>query len=308
VVVAFLGTFVAPRLVRAQANVPGMRGDWGLKSGTQMTPGAYLGGIYYNYSPDKVVDRNGVSLPRIDVTQQAAGLFPAYVSPKPIFGGHWGAFAAIAWANAAITVANVEATTGWGFSDVYVQPVYLGWTFSRADVTTGFGITAPTGRFHDGATDNTGLGMWSYAFDAGATVYADSAKRWSLATLATFQTNSDVRSTDHRAGNIISLEGGAGYGVMKDMGVVGIAYYTQWKVSDDRNFPILQIPRFNARSQYYAVGPEATLPLTVKPLPLILTARYFFEMGNRVATQGNSLFVMLTLAKPYIPKLPKPPC
>jgi hypothetical protein len=270
-----------------------------------MAPGSYLGFIYYSYPADKVVDKNGVSLPRVRLNQQAFGLFPAYVSPKAIFGGHMGAYAAISWANADLAVANADVQTGWGFSDLYVQPVYLGWTLPRADLTTGLGVSAPTGRFADGATNNTGLGMWSYAFDVGTTVYADSARHWSLATLATFQTNSRVRSTNKRAGNIIALEGGAGYGILKNAGVVGLAYYTQWKVSSDRNFPILLIQRFNARSRYYGLGPEVTVPLPIKAIPTILTARYFFEVGNRVATQGNALLVFVTLARPSM-KLPEP--
>jgi hypothetical protein len=293
---------VVPQLVRAQANVPGMRGDWGLKSGTQMAPGMYLGFIYDWYNPDKLIDKDGVPLNRVGLNQQAVGLFPAYVSPDKIWSGaHWGAYAAIPFANAAISVANAEIATGWGFSDIYVQPVYLGWTLPMADLTTGIGVTMPTGRYTNGATDNTGLGMWSFAFDVGTTVYAGAKKEWNLATLATFQTQSSVKDSDKRAGNALSLEGGFGYSVLKGLGNVGLAYYTQWKVSDDRNFPIVRIPRFDAHDEYYAIGPEITAPVTLKPMPMFLTARYLFEMGNLVATQGNQLIVFLTLAKPALP-------
>jgi hypothetical protein len=287
--------------VAAQANVPGMRGEWGLKSGSQMAPGTYLGFIYDWYNPDKLIDKDGVSLDRIGLNQQAVGLFPAYVSPNKIWSGaHWGAYAAIPIANAAITVANADVTTGWGFSDIYVEPVYLGWTLPMADLTAGVGVTMPTGRYTDGARDNTGLGMWSFAFDVGTTVYGGAKKEWNLATLATFQTQTSVRNSDKRAGNALSLEGGVGRSVLEGLGNVGLAYYTQWKLSDDRNFPIVRIPRFDARDEYYAIGPEITAPITLKPMPVILTARYFFEMGNLVATQGNQLIVFLTLAKPSL--------
>ena len=301
------GDWVLPRAVHAQASVPGMRGDWGLKSGSQMAPGEYLGFIYQIYDANKIIDKNGVSIPRVRLDQQAFGAFPAYVSPHPIVGGHWGVYAAIpVWANASIGVANADVTTGWALSDFYVQPIYLGWTFPRADLTTGFGVSIPTGRFKDGATNNTGLGMWGYNVDAGATVYADSAKHWNIATLATFQTQSNLKGTDKRPGNNLTLEGGAGYAFLKGLANAGIVYYAQWKVSDDRNFPILRIPRFNGRNRYYALGPELTVPLAVKPLPLVMTARYFIEMGNRVATQGNSFLVFLTAANPFIPKKPNP--
>jgi len=291
-----------PASVVAQANVPGMRGEWGLKSGSQMAPGAYFGLIYDWYHPNKAIDRNGHSLDRVSLDQQAFGLFPAYVSPKPIFGNaHWGMFAAIPWANAAIDVANADVTTGWGFSDISIQPIYLGWNVPDADVTTGFAITFPTGRFTNGATNNTGLGMWSYAFDVGSTVYYGAEKKWNLSTLATFQMQSDVKDSDKRAGNALTLEGGAGYSFFRGLGNFGAVYYAQWKVSDDRNFPILRIPRFDARSRYYALGPELTMPIMNTGPVIVLTARYFFEMGNRVATQGDQLIVFLTFAAPFLP-------
>jgi hypothetical protein len=282
-----------------QATVPGMRGEWGLKSGSQMAPGAYLGLIYDWYAPDRVIDRDGNALTRFGLNQHAFGLFPAWVSSSRIWNNttQWGFYAAIPVANAAISAANVDLRTGWGFSDIYVQPVYLGWTLPMADITTGMGVTMPTGRYSNGARDNTGLGMWSLAFDAGTTVYGGAKKEWNTSALATFQMQSSVEGSDKRPGNVLSLEGGFGYAVLKGFGNVGAAYYAQWKVSDDRNFPVLKIPRLNAHDEYYAIGPEITAPIAVKPLPVILTARYFFEMGNRVATQGNQLLVFLTLAK-----------
>lgn len=296
------------RSARAQANVPGIRGEWGLKSGSQMAPGAYFGLIYDYYFPNRVIDKNGRALDRIGLNQRALALFPAYVSPKPVLGGgHWGAYAAVPWANVAIDVANANVTTGWGFSDTYVQPVYLGWSLPRFDITTGFGLTAPTGRYHVGATNNTGLGMWAYAFDAGATAYIDSAKHWNVATLATFQMQSRVRSTNRRAGNVLTLQGGVGRGILKNFGNVGVVYYAQWKVSNDRNFPILRLPPFNARDRYYGLGGELTVPVTAKPLPVFLTARYFTEIENRVATEGDSFFLLLTIARPILPKVPLMP-
>jgi len=283
----------------AQANVPGMRGEWGLKSGSQMAPGTYLAVIYDWYNPDEVIDRDGNSLDHIGLNQHAFGLFPAWVSSKRLWGNtQWGAYAAIPVTNASINVADADLSTGWGFSDIYVQPVYLGWTLPMADITTGMGVTMPTGRFTEGAHDNTGLGMWSVAFDAGTTVYGGEQKEWNGSALATFQLQSSIKDSDKRAGNVLSVEGGLGHAVLKGAGNVGVAYYAQWKVSNDRNFPILRLPRLNARGEYYALGPEITSPIAIKPLPVILTARYFFEMGNRVATQGDQLLVFLTVAKP----------
>jgi len=50
-----------------------------------------------------------------------------------------------------------------------IAPVSLGWHFKRADATAGYTIFVPTGRYSDGANDNTGLGMWGHELAMGTT-------------------------------------------------------------------------------------------------------------------------------------------
>jgi hypothetical protein len=277
------------RVSGAQTNAPIIRGVWGLKSGTQYPPGTHPTVFYHYYFPDELVDKNGVAIHQT-LREQFVAPAVLYVSPKPIFGTHWGVIVAQAFNHVVNTRTGTDAT--WGVADTYVQPVYLGWNLARIDARTGLWFVAPTGRFHVDALNNNGLGMWSYAADAGVTVYPDSAKRWNLATLATFNTNSNQRGTDRRTGNVLTLEGGVGHSLLK-IGATGLAYYAQWKVSDDQNMPVTRDPRFDARHRYLGVGPEVTVPLPFKE-PMILQARYFWELENRVTTQGSSLWVLLT--------------
>ena len=300
VVAALLVASTGATLSEAQEDVPRIRGAWGLKSGTQYPPGAYLGAFYYNYFPNKLIDKNG-NASNFHFRQYITAPLLLYVSPKPILGTHWGAFATNGLAR---EVNSTDLTAPWGRSDTYVQPVWLGWSFPRADARVGFGFLAPTGRFKLGANNNNSLGFWSYAFEGGATVYPDSAKRWNLATLASFFTNSSVRGSNRRVGNVLMLEGGAGHGILKT-GVIGLAYYAQWKVSDDKNVPVTLNPLFNARHRYYGLGPEITAPLPFK-VPMLVQGRYFFERGNRVQTQGDAFWVFFTVYKPLSAK-PRPP-
>ena len=71
--------------------------------------------------------------------------------------------------------------TSWGLGDLYVQPITLGWHLKQADIMASFGVYFPLGRYDADAIDNTGLGMWTYEFGAGTTVYFDEAKNWHLA-------------------------------------------------------------------------------------------------------------------------------
>jgi hypothetical protein len=255
-----LAIAASTRVSGAQTNAPKIRGAWGLRSGTQYPPGAHPTVFYHYYFPDELVDKNGVAIDQTFRDQIAA---PAvlYVSPKPIFRTYWGVIVAQAFTRTVSTRTSVDAP--WGIGDTFVQPVYLGWNLSRLDARTGFLFVAPTGRFHADAHDNHGLGMWSYAADAGVTVYPDSAKRWNLATLATFNTNSNQRGTDRRTGNVLTLEGGIGRSLRK-IGATGLACYAQWKVSDDQNMPITRDSRFNARHRYFGLGARGHGPPAIQ--------------------------------------------
>jgi hypothetical protein len=76
----------------------------------------------------------------------------------------------------------------------------------------------------------------------------------------------------------------------------GIAYNAQFKVSRDTGITLP--PALNDQHRYFAIGPELNLPVMGAPNPLLLTVRYLFDFNNRVATQGNTLFIALTLVQP----------
>lgn len=292
IVVAAIGMAIG-RAVHAQANVPQFRGYYGLGSGTLAPAGGYVGFFYNSYDAQRVVASDGSVIGQLQPASVQAVLTGTYSFPSPFLGAHWSASVAIPWTDLALATANQDFPTNWGFSDMYVQPVKAGWKYPSADIVTGLGVFMPTGRFENGAADNTGLGMWSYEYTAGTTVYLGPSRQGTAATLFSFQTQSHVRGTDKRAGNVVTLEGGVGHTMLKDVGKVGLVYYAQWKVSDDQNY---HLPAgFNTKDRVFGVGPEVTIPFPMKPMRGIVTVRYFMELGNRVAAEGNSLVLVFNL-------------
>jgi hypothetical protein len=283
----------------AQANIPVFRGDVGLLAGTQAPPGAYAGLFYNNYHAGRVIDAFGRALP-INTTINALAILLEYSSPYKILGARWAALAGIPWASTAISVANITTPGTWGFSDLYVLPLQLGWTLKQADLLFGQGFFAPSGRFHPGSPSNTGLGVWSWESTLGATVYKDTTKRTSFSTLASYQVQSFKRDTDQRPGQVLTLEGGIGEAVPLLKGRAGAVYYAEWKLTDDRGFNLP--PNFNEHHRYFGIGPELTGGILAKPVFVTLTFRYYRELWNRVAPQGGSLVLSGTA---YLP--PKPP-
>ena len=281
----------------AQLNIPVIRGDNGLKSGSQPGPGVYLTGIVYFYDTHEIVDANGTRFNRVSINQEFPAAALTYVSKKKFLGGNYSATVVLPLLNVAIDTPQKDSQSGIGYSDTYVQPIQLGWHKKRYDALAGYAFYAPTGSFTPGGSNNHGLGMWSHEFSAGATVYLDEKKTWHAATNAYYNIQSHIKDTIRKAGNVLSLEGGVGRTFCSGLCNAGVDYYTQWKVTDD-TFPNVP-PGFISKHRYYGIGPEinGVIPINAKTLAVFKVA-YFHEFGNRVATQGQSIIMSVTLAKP----------
>jgi hypothetical protein len=139
--------------------------------------------------------------------------------------------------------------------------------------------------------------MWSHELSAGTTVYLDAKKQWHAATNAYYNIQSHIRGTNRTAGNVLSLEGGVGRTFCSGLCNMGVDYYTQWKVTDDKLPPVPA--GFISKHRYYGIGPEinGVIPINAKTLTVFKLA-YFHELGNRVAIQGQSIIMSVTLVKP----------
>ena len=124
----------------------------------------------------------------------------------------------------------------------------------------------------------------------------DEKKQWNVATNAYYNIQSHIKGTNRKAGNVLSLEGGVGRTFCKGLCTVGVDYYTQWKITNDK-FPNVP-PGFVSKHRYYGIGPEinGVLPINAKTMAIFKLA-YFQEVGNRVATQGSSVIMSVTLGK-----------
>ena len=288
----------ATQSASAQLNIPVVRGDVGLQSGTQPGPGVYFSGLVYFYDAHEIIDKDGTRFNRVSLDQYLPAAAITYVSKKKFLGGTYAASIVLPVVNATINTPQSAIQTGLGYSDTYVQPLQLGWHKKRYDALVGYGLFIPTGSFTAGAENNHGLGMWSHELSAGATVYLDEKKQWHAATNAYYNIQSHIKGTDRKAGNVLSLEGGLGHAFCSGLCNVGVDYYTQWKVTDDQFANVT--PNFLSKHRYYGIGPEinGVIPINAKTLAVFKVA-YFREFGNRVATQGQSIIMSVTLAKPH---------
>jgi hypothetical protein len=304
-IVAIAGA-IFPRESIAQLLTQHVKGSVGLKAGSSPPPGGYVVlPILYAYHTDTVKDRNGDKLP-IDasITSAFFGAGYSHVTTKKILGGLYG-FTVLfpVGANNRIQGTEIDANPGAGITDSALTPISIGWHHPRVDTLAAFNIFIPTGRYTDGASNNTGMGMWGYEPVVATTVYLDAAKKYHASTELTFDFQSKKEDSENKVGNQLNLEGGVGGDFMKGGLTVGLAYYAAFKTTDDE---IAGLPGIliRGKNKSVALGPEASLALAAGgKLRGFLTVRYFWETYARTSTQGNAFLIQATfLTKPI--KLP----
>jgi len=292
----------------AQLNTQHVKGAVGLKSGSQPPPHIYvIAPLLYIYRTDTVKDRNGERVPidaEISSVAYAGGV--SVVTQKKLFGGLYGyQILAPVGINNRLQGTEIDANPGGGLSDSAVVPISLGWHFKRADAVASYSIYVPTGRYTDGADDNTGFGMWGQEIAVGTTVYLNEAKQYHASALLSFDFQSKKEDSETKVGNAMNIEGGVGSDFLKGGLSVGLAYYWSGKLSDDH---IEGLPGILVRgkNKVFALGPEVTLALAKSNTVYgFLKVNYEWEVYARTTTQGGEFQIMATFLVPPL-KLPKP--
>jgi hypothetical protein len=299
---------VAAVPAHAQLNTQHIKGAVGLKSGSQPPPNLYfLAPLIYVYTTDTVRLQSGDRLP-IDASLSSK-LFAGgvnLVTTRRMLGGFYGLqilFPAVA--NNRIQGTEIDADPGAGLTDSVISPISLGWHFARADAIAAYTLFVPTGRYTDGADDNTGLGMWGQEVSFGSTVYLDAARRVHAAALASFDFQSKKEDSETRVGNVMNLEGGVGADLLGGGLTAGLSYYASFKLTDDRLDGIAGA-LVRGKNKVFALGPEVQMALARKGTVYgFVKANYQWETYARTTTQGSEFNLQATLLlKPL--KVPAP--
>jgi len=294
---------------QAQLNTQHIKGTVGLKAGSQPPPHIYfIAPLYYIYSTDTVKDRNGETQPLdASLNSQAFGAGISVVTTRKLFGGFYGyQVLCPVGANNRIQGTEIDANPGAGLTDSVVAPINLGWHFERADALASYSIFVPTGRYSDGASNNTGFGMWGQELGIGTTVYLTENKQYHVATLATFDFQSKKEDSETKVGNAMNLEGGIGGDFLEGGLTVGLDYYASFKLSDDQFDIRAANILVRGKNKDFALGPEVQLALAKSGMLYgFLKVSYQWETYARTATQGSALTITASfLVKPL--KLPTP--
>jgi hypothetical protein len=305
---ALFGGLLGADPAMAQLNTQHIKGAVGLKSGTQPPPHVYLiAPFVYIYNTDTVRAADGKPLPgdaSITSVAYAGGL--SVVTSKKLWGASYG-FQVLApvGANNRLQGTELDANPGAGFTDSAIAPITLGWHFKQADAVVSYSIFIPTGRYTDGASDNTGFGMWGQEVGVGTTVYFDEKKAYHAAALVSFDLQSKKKDSETKVGNLMNVEGGVGADFLKGGVSAGLAYYWSGKLTQDQ---IEGVPDVigGGKNKVFALGPEVTLALAKgNTVYGFLKVNYEWEAYARRTTQGSEFQIAATFLLPPL-KIPLP--
>jgi hypothetical protein len=236
-------------------------GSLGIDAGTQPPPGLAFVDQSIRFGSSQLLDRQGNVVPidglRIAAWGSALGVsYTTKTRAAPFLTFALG-----------VPVASIHVSTddpaaslnGFGFADVVVQPIKVGWRQRRFDLVTGYAAYVPTGHFEPRGGANLGQGHWTHQLSVGGAV-RDSAQTFRASALASYEMNARNRGIDVRRGNMLQLQGGAGAAVRRIF-TIGLAGYALWQVTPDRGTDIPPALR-GQRSRAFGLGPEvdATIP------------------------------------------------
>lgn len=298
---------------RAQQSGHNILGDVGLHSGTQAPPGIYVGNLYYTYPTSKLAGDDGDKVNRDGrVRTTIDAVFVNWVTTRKFLGANIGGQVAVPIIKNRIEAFSIDAATDLGLSDVYVQPINLGWHFKRADVIASYGVFMPTGDYKAGNADNTGLGMFSHELALGSTVYLTENKMWHAAALFQYEMHARKPGIDVKVGDLVSIEGGVGKTFVKmipEKGPlvtnIGVAAYAQFKATADSGLGINPL-LLGRKDRVFGVGPEFNV--YIPHIKSSIGVRYIPEFGARNSTQGQTLVITFAYqARSWAPPHGAPP-
>ena len=258
-------------------------------------PGWTYSNVFQLYSFNQSKDRNGDRLP---VTGNVSVIFDHNTiiwSNKPKEGKPRYAFVAdVPISNNSLSSATLGTVAGGGgLTDIYIQPLTLGWNFKRADIQVAYGFTVPTGRFNGDATNNVGSGYWGQDVSSGQTIYLTKDKKTAFSAYEMYEFHGTQRDTQVHPGQTLDVDYSLTRVVVlqkKTMTMLqlGVAGYGQYQMTD-KSGPSVTPLQASAHYRVNALGGTANIILPMRKAAI--TFKALKEFANRSTVQGYTIQV-----------------
>jgi hypothetical protein len=275
-------------------------GSLGIDAGAQPPPGLALVDQSIHFGSSQLIDRQGnvVPIDGLDIAALGSALGISYTTKTraaPFLTFALGVPVASIHVSSDDPAASLN---GFGFADLVVQPIKVGWRERRFDVVTGYAAYVPTGHFEPRGGANLGQGHWTHQLSMGGAL-RDSARTFRASALASYEMNARNRGIDIRRGNMLQLQGGAGATVRRIF-TIGLAGYALWQVTPDRGADIPPTLR-GERTRAFGLGPEVDATIPHWKTHVALRVEREFGVRSRPRGQVIALSVAYLASSPTAP-------
>jgi hypothetical protein len=175
-----------------------------------------------------------------------------------------------------------------GLTNTSFVPFDLGWHFKWIDLQTGYSVSAPTGRYVPGASNNLSTGFWTNSWQSGATIYLSKSKATQLSVFDSYAWNATQQGTGIRPGQNNSVDYSVSQTfILSKNGewalLLGAAGYGQWQTTKNTG----QSPEREALKYGVDAG-GFTVVLSAPFKALQVGASVLWEYAARNTYQGRT--------------------
>jgi hypothetical protein len=278
--------------------------------------GIYYVQYNYLYNTDTLKNRNGDEINSLTVTGPLGTttisvnpdldvflIAPAvmWASPWEILGARYAAFVSNPFATNSVQVSlrlarsggvinpvagtNLGVETG-GSADVYVQPVWLGWSGKHYEASAGYGFYAPSGN------EGVSLNFWEQQFQVAGAWFPWEDQRMAVMVAGTYNIPHERTDLDITPGDRFTLNWGISQflPLKKDLSILaelGVRGYSQWQIEEDSGSDVPQILNvtLNAKDEIHSAGLQAGFTFPQYKANLIFS--YMWEFGAEARFEGE---------------------
>jgi len=273
--------------IAAQAQTP-IPGNYapnavnGMRAAVMPPPGTRIienGSLFY--FTDEFVDSSGNRIPTATTNGFANRTIIGYVIPDfKIFGADVNPAVIPVFANQLVRP-EPGSRKDLQYADMVIQPIALGWHAGEWHTTVSYNLWLPTGRFTQGAINNTGKGLYSHMLSGGVTWLQDGPRPWAATAQVRYEFFGKQETTNIRPGQVMTIELAAGKEVFEgfDLGITGFASFQTTRQTGSTPGTDTGLYRF------FGVGPEINWRPESLPGAQV-SLRAGFEFGSRNTSQG----------------------
>jgi hypothetical protein len=252
---------------------------------------------FVRYAFDTGRDNNGHRSDSPDVKALVVTTRWIHMFEQGLFGGSTGF-------NIALTGMNMDASSIPGppgsadtqeftrMGDPNIE-FMQGWMFDNLAVRARLGTYLALGDYHKSDAVNYAKDFWSFYAQLGVTAWLDTARRFSVTAMGTYETNTYMKNWAVRPGDTLTLEGGLTAKVTENISLALSGIMVK-QMTDDKGSG-RGYADWDGKHQLFSLGPYARFMLPFIKPGTHFTLVWWPEFNSKNRSEGNMIFSELVI-------------